>query len=148
MQHLAIMDPKKKFLEKILTEEKTIESRWSIQKRNPFNNIKKGDQIYFKNSGKEVSVIALVNRVLFFEDLNPKKVKEILDEYGERIGITKTNKKEFYDYAKNKKYCTIIFLEKIKTIKLFQINKRGYGNMSAWITLKNINSIKIRIDKK
>jgi ASC-1-like (ASCH) protein len=33
MQHLAIMDPTKKFLEKILSGEKTIESRWSIQKK-------------------------------------------------------------------------------------------------------------------
>ncbi|MBI1972386.1 ASCH domain-containing protein, partial [Candidatus Woesearchaeota archaeon] len=44
MDHLAIL--KKKWLEKILSGEKTIESRWYKQKITPYQKIAKGDTAY------------------------------------------------------------------------------------------------------
>ena len=75
--------------------------------------------------------------------MTPKKVKQILDKYGKDDGIGKEKTPEFYKLFKDKKYCLLIFLENPRKIKPFDINKEGFGNMSAWLTVENIDSIKI-----
>ncbi|MEK6921860.1 MAG: hypothetical protein AABX82_08275 [Nanoarchaeota archaeon] len=147
MDHLAILDAKRKLLEKILRKEKTIESRWYVHKKAPYQQIKEGEVIYFKETGNPVTAKARVSKVLFFDKLSLKKVQEILKKYGKKIGFNKITKKNAFEKYKNKKYCTLIFLSNIEKIKSFTINKKGYGLMCAWITVKNIDRIR-RIDKK
>ena len=76
MDHLAILDKKRKLLQKIISGEKTIESRWYKTKRTPWNNIKQGDMIYFKDCGELITAKAKVETTLFFDDLNKEKVEE------------------------------------------------------------------------
>ena len=64
MDHLAILAKESKLLGKILSGRKKIESRWSKFKRTPYGNIIKGELIYFKDSGKPVTVKAKVSKVL------------------------------------------------------------------------------------
>jgi len=143
MDHVAIMKKSWGMTGKILSREKKIESRWYKSKRSPWENINKGDRVYFKNSGEPVSIKAKVKKVISFSDLTPKKVKQILDKYGKDDGIGKEKTPEFYKLFKDKKYCLLIFLENPRKIKPFDINKEGFGNMSAWLTVENIDSIKI-----
>ncbi|MCC7552045.1 ASCH domain-containing protein [Candidatus Micrarchaeota archaeon] len=138
MEHLAILSKKGKFLDKILSGEKQIESRWYKFKRPPFGSISKGDIIYFKESGEPVSAKANVEKVLTFAELNEKKIKEIIKKYGKKICIDLS----YLNQLKSKKYCILIFLKKPKKIKSFEIDKTGYGNMTAWISIENINKIK------
>lgn len=44
---------------------------------------------------------------------------------------------------KDKNYCLLIFLKNPREINYFDISKKGFGAMSAWITVKNIKEIKI-----
>ena len=134
MHHLAILSKKPNFLDLILKRKKTIESRWYQTKRTPWNKIKKGDVIFLKNSGEPVTARADVERVLQF-DLRHKRVKDIIDRYGKQICINSTKG------LTNKNYCILIFLKNPKTIPKFNIDKSGYGNMSAWITVPNIKQI-------
>ncbi|MBU0667463.1 MAG: hypothetical protein ABIC91_02385 [Nanoarchaeota archaeon] len=138
MEHLAILSKEKKLLEKIICGEKTIESRWYTHKKTPYHKIKPGEVIYFKESGKPVTVKAKVSQTLFFDELNKEKIKSIIQEYGVKICITQ----EYSSKLECKNYCTLIFLENIQKIEPFNINKRGYGNMAAWITVESINQIK------
>ena len=140
MEHLAILSKKRKLLAKILSGNKTIESRWYKSKRTPYKNIQDGEIIYFKESGEKVSVRAIVEKALFFDDLNEDKIREILQEYGKRIGVDNSHVKDLID----KKYCTLIFLKDVKEINPFKINKKGYGLMSAWISIDDINKLKIK----
>ena len=78
MEHLAILSKKGKFLNKILSGEKLIESRWYKFKRPPFGLISKGDIIYFKDSGKPVSAKAEVEKVITYKELNEEKIKQII----------------------------------------------------------------------
>ncbi|HLD15851.1 MAG TPA: hypothetical protein VJB94_04715 [Candidatus Nanoarchaeia archaeon] len=142
MEHLAIMKKSWKLTEKILTRQKKIESRWYRSKYPPWNNIKPEETIYFKNSGEPVTIKATVSKVLQFKNLNPNKVKEIIEEYGYEDGINISDKDRFYQLFKNKRYCILIFLKNPEKIKTFNINKKGFGIMSAWITVENINKIK------
>lgn len=140
MEHLAILSKNKKFLDKILSGEKTIESRWYKFKKAPFKSIKSGENIYFKESGNPVSMRAKVKDVVFFEDLNPQKIKQLLLKYHKEIGVDLS----YFGYIKDKRYCSLIFLKDIEKIKPFNINKKNYGIMSAWITISNIKGIKLK----
>ncbi len=138
MHHLAVLSKKRDLLSKIVSGEKTIESRWYKFKRTPYNSIKKGDVVYFEESGGPVKVRCNVDKVLFFSDLNGNKVRWILSNYGKKICIPIS----YASKLKDKNYCTLIFLENTKEISPFHINKKGYGLMNAWITVKDINELK------
>jgi ASC-1-like (ASCH) protein len=142
MDHLAIMK-NNGFLEKIESGEKTIESRWYKFKKTPYDTVKTGDQIYFKRSGNDVTLTSKVSKVIQFYELNEKKIKEILNVYGGDIGIEKEDTNKFFLSVKDKRYCVLIFLTSVKHTDPFKINKNGYGNMSAWISVKDINKIRI-----
>ncbi|MBI3413268.1 MAG: hypothetical protein HY051_04265, partial [Candidatus Aenigmarchaeota archaeon] len=66
MYHVAIMKKSWGLTEKILDRRKTIESRWYKHRRTPWNKIKKGDTVYFKNSGEPVSIKTRVKKVMQF----------------------------------------------------------------------------------
>ncbi len=143
MHHIAIMKKSWGLLPKILSGEKVIESRWYLNKSAPWGKIKMGDKIYFKNSGEPVTAEAVVSKVLEFESLTPKKVEELLLRYGNRDGVSVENMDQYFKLFKNKKYCLLIFLKNPKEIRPFNINKRGFGSMAAWISVSDIKTIKI-----
>jgi ASC-1-like (ASCH) protein len=142
MDHVAYMKKSWGLLPKILSGEKRIESRWYQSKHLPWDRIKAGDRVFFKNSGEMITAVSLVEKVLQFENLDPQKIKEILKKYGESDGIEINKMNYFYDLFKNKKYCLLIFLKNPKKIETFDINKKGFGAMSAWISVKNIDTIR------
>ena len=128
--------------QKILTGEKKIESRWYKVKRAPWGKIAPGDTVYFKDSGEPVAIKAEVDRIMQFSGLTPHKVKEILVEYGREDGIERDKISEFFELFKDKKYCMLIFLKNPMKIKPFDIDKTGFGAMSAWIITENVNKIR------
>ena len=142
MDHVAIMKKSWGLTQKILSGQKKIESRWYKSKYAPWGKIGKGDVVYFKDSGEPVSIKAEVKKVISFSDLIPEKVSWILDEYGNDDGIEKDKVKDFFELFKNKNYCLLIFLKNPKKIKPFEINKAGFGMMSAWLTIGNIDRLK------
>lgn len=166
MEHIAIMKKSWHLLPKILTGEKTIESRWYKTRSEAWGKVKAGDTIYFKDSGEPVNLKAGVVKVLEFENLTPQKVKKVLKRYGEKpnkLGFSPVLRKQkfslsgraglrinrddvslehFYQLVKNKKYCVLIFLKNPRKVKLFNIDKKGFGAPRAWLTVKDINHIK------
>ena len=128
---------------KILTREKNIESRWYQTRRTPWDKIKKGDAVYFKDSGEPVTIKAEIGKVLQFPNLTQEKVKEILKQYGKDDGIEKEKIKEFFERFKTKRYCILIFLKNPRSIKPFEINKKGFGAMSSWITVGALAEIEV-----
>lgn len=53
--------------------------------------------------------------------------------------LRKIKSKNFLSYSKNKKYCLLIFLKNPEKVEPFEINKTGFGMMSAWLTAENID---------
>ncbi|MBI2106825.1 ASCH domain-containing protein [Candidatus Woesearchaeota archaeon] len=129
--------------QKILTGQKKIESRWYKVKYAPWNRIKSGDVVYFKDSGEPVTIKTEVDKVIQFSDLNPEKVREILYQYGQADGLGIDTIPEFFEMFKDKKYCMLIFLKNPQKIIPFEIDKSGFGAMSAWISIDDINRIKV-----
>ena len=137
VNHIAFLKPK--YFKKIINKEKTIESRWYKYKKPPFQQISVNDILYLKESGKPVSAKANVSKVLFFDNLNPKKIKQLLKKYGKNIGVEMS----FFNEIKDKKFCILVFFKNLRNIKPFEINKSGYGNRVAWIVINDISKIKI-----
>jgi len=142
MDHVAIMRKSWGFTEKILRGEKTIESRWYMGKRVPWDRIAKGDVVYFKNSGEPVFFRATVSRVFQFENLTPQRVKEILERYGKEDGVSREQMPFFFKLFKDKRYCILVFLVRPQRVRQFFINKKGFGAMASWISISSVNSIK------
>jgi len=138
MDHLAILSKKGKLLAKILSGEKTVESRWYKFRKTPYDNISIGDKVYFKESGDPVTAKAKVSKVLFFDNLDKKKIKDILRNYGKEICIPLSYAEELV----GKNFCTLVFIEDVQSIDSFYIDKTGFGLMAAWITVEDINSIR------
>lgn len=143
MDHIAIMKKSWGLIPKILDGRKKIESRWGINKCAPWGKVKLGDTIYFKNSGEPVTAVAKVSRIQEFENLNTKKIREILEKYGGDDGISVSSLEETIKWVRKKRYCTFIYLKNPKTIKPFNIDKTGFGAGATWISVSNIDKIKI-----
>lgn len=142
--HIAIMHKNWGLTEKILTGEKTIESRWYQNRSRPWNQIKINDIIYFKNSSEPVKIKAKVQKVLQFENLNPEKIREILFRFSQTdgLGVQPQDIEKYFRLFQNKKYCLIIFLKNVRQVKPFDIDKSGFGSMAAWITVNSLKKIK------
>ncbi len=141
MDHVAIMKKSWGLIPKILSGEKTIESRWYQTKRAPWNKIKSGDMVYFKNSGEPVTVKAEVSRVWQFEIKSLAAAKNIVKKYGREICLVNKNPK---NWNKLPKYCILVYLSNSRSIKKpFNIDKRGFGISTAWLVIDDISKLKL-----
>src|SRR3989344_999929 len=96
MDHVAIMKKSWKLTDKIISGKKIIESRWYKNKYTPWDKIKRGDMVYFKNSGEPVTIRSRVKEIIQFSNLTQEKVKKILYKYGKDDGIDKKDLLMFY----------------------------------------------------
>jgi ASC-1-like (ASCH) protein len=142
MDHLAIMH--KVFLDKILQGEKTIESRFSKSKIIPYHSVKKGDRIFFKYSGGKIVSVASVKLAQYYKKPeDTQKIKDFVFQRYKDLGFN--NKQEagkFFRGKGNKNYVSFFFLDPIKLITPFKINKKGYGQRAGWISVDNISTLK------
>ena len=142
MDHVAIMQRSWGLLPKVLSGEKTIESRWYMQRRAPWNGVHAGDAVYFKNGGEPVSAMARVSHVLQFGDMGPLQVRELLETYGGQDGLVPEEIPAFYDRFKAKRYCILVFLEGAVPVSPFWIDKTGFGAQAAWLTVGSIDELR------
>ena len=142
MEHVAIMKKAWGLIPKILDGRKKIESRWGKFRCAPWGKVNIGDTIYFKNSGEPVIVRAKVKKIKAFDNLDPQKVQDILWKYGGDDGISVFDLEKTSLWAKDKKYCTLIYLEDAKKVQTFNISKVGFGAGAAWISTEDIGEIR------
>ncbi len=142
MEHLAIMNPKWRLIDKILAKEKTVESRWYINKVAPWGKISSGEIIYFKDAGKPVVAKAIAENVLQIELTDLDSAIALVKEYQERLCFTKDSLENFNWLAK-KRYAILIFLSEPIAIPAFKVDKTGYGSACAWICTNSIDELKL-----
>lgn len=140
MEHLAIMD--KNTIEKILNGTKTIETRFSKNRITPYNKVKKDELVYLKESGGDILAVFKIGKVLFFKDLTGDKILEIKNKYNKFINAPDS----YFDYKKDCKYGTLIFITNSKPITPITIFKK---NRLAFLTVNSIiNDLYIINSKK
>lgn len=143
MDHLAIMRREWKLIEKILSGEKTVETRWYKHKSVPWGKIATGDTVYFKDTGQPVTAKAMVSKVEQYENVAESLRQRLLNKYLHSDLGGGGVLPEIDAYTKNKRYCVIVHLVDPQPVKPFTINKKGYGMQAAWIVVPDIRSIVI-----
>jgi len=125
MKHLAIFNDKR-LIEKILSGEKKIEGRFSFKKSLPYCKIKKGDEIYLKESGGMVWGSVYVDNVLFHELSTAKDLENLKMKYHKQLKVGD----DFWQKYKKVRYATLIFLTNprrfLSGIKLRKKDRRGW----------------------
>jgi hypothetical protein len=142
MEHVAIMNKQWKLIPRTLSGEKKIESRWYMTKRPPWDRIKAGETVYFKDAGMPVSAKATVAKVMQHSGLTEEKVRGIVERYGGDGGLGLSSK-GLFDWARKKKYCILVFLKDTTAVTPFEINKTGFGNACAWMCTEKISKIRV-----
>jgi hypothetical protein len=139
MYHIAIMNPSWKMIPKIVSGEKSIESRWYQTRRTPWNKITSGDTVFFKDSGKAVTAKAKVEKVLQFSLDSVHDAQQIVAKYGKRICLVHPHPKK---WDKLPRYCILIFLRDAQYLdQPFFVNKKGFGAGAAWLTFSQMKSV-------
>ena len=83
---------------------------------------------YFKETGKDVTATARVKAVKYYE-LTPEIVEDIRKKYGKQIG---TDKFADWQSTLHKKYCTLIWIEKVTKILPVSVPR---SNGAGWIVV-------------
>ncbi|UYV12161.1 MAG: ASCH domain-containing protein [Phycisphaera sp.] len=128
-EHVAIVHPW--VAEALLAGTKTIESRFSRDKRPPFGRIAKGADVYFRVAGGGYAVRASVGRVQSWENLTPQRVGEIEAEHRDQIG----GDDAYWDAARNARCATLVHLERCEPVSQGPTLDRQRGDRRAWFVL-------------
>lgn len=125
--HLAIfVDP---YLSYIMKGLKTIESRFSVHKVAPFQQVHAGDWILLKQSGGPVIGFCEVAEPMYFR-VDPSMLQSIKEKYGDEILAPL----EFWKEHEKSRYCTLLKIHDVKPIiRPFAVIKR---DQRGWIVLK------------
>lgn len=127
---------------KIISGEKSIESRWYQTKRAPWDKASIGDTVFFKNTGESVIAKATVSEIMQFEIGSISDAVRIIEKYGKDICLVNQNPAS---WGKLPKYCILLRLRSPMVLSTpFKIDKKGFGMMSAWITVEDIFAIQKR----
>ena len=141
MDHIAIMKKEWGLIPKILSGEKTVESRWYKNKVCPWNKVFVGDTLYFKNSGEEITVKAAVTRVEQLEVTSNNRALEIMSQRAKADLGTTAIPESVIGYISNKRYAVFIYFNEVQKVEPFDIDKRGFGAQCAWIACKNVSTM-------
>jgi hypothetical protein len=129
--HIAILS--KFYLDLILENYKTIESRFSVNRCIPYNRVQKGDVLLLKVSGGPIMGVGYVSRVWFYE-LTDGTLDTIKQKFGSKLQITDP---EFWGKYQKSSYATLIKLNHVRRIEPIKYSKR---DQRAWVTF---NSAKV-----
>jgi len=141
MEHVVYLDAQAGEMENLLAGKKTMIIRGAAGRKLPYGRVNPGDVLYFlNNDGKGlVQARAEVCRVLNSEPLTPEASQKLLADHQNALQLTEKQQKRW----SGKRYLVLITVETIQQLAPFQIDRSGYGNMDDWLTVGDINTVRI-----
>ena len=127
--HIAILSHKS-VLDKILSGEKTIESRFSRVKSVPFGQTAAGDIVYFKLSGGPVLGQARIGKVEEYDNLTPRQIEDLAKRYRQELALSE----DFLARKMESKFASLLFLEGVEASEPWTYKQ---GGRSGWIVLSS-----------
>jgi len=124
--HLVIL--KRPYLEAILSGRKRIESRFMNTKRNHFGRVLPGDKLFLKLSSGPVCATATAAAVKTFENLTPKQLFKLKEQYNNLIG----GSDEYWRSRANCKFGFLVWLKDVQPIEPVRIGKKDWR---GWVVL-------------
>jgi len=124
--HIAILA--KKYLNLILSKDKTIESRFSVTRRMPYNRVKHGDIVLLKETGGLILGMGFVSGVEFMDFRNDNvSLDRIKQQYANALQIDDDG---YWDKYSKSSYGTLIHLDHVRPITPMKFSKR---DRNAWV---------------
>jgi ASCH domain len=124
--HLAVFT--QPYLDKILSGEKTIESRFSRSRSVPFEKVHRGDIILLKETAKPIRAIAIVTSVRCYGPLGPGEAGHLMEVYQTELRL----EDDFKRTKQNSLYATLITLSDVLPINPIQVKK---VDRRPWVVL-------------
>lgn len=129
--HLAIfIEP---YLTAVLEGRKTIESRFAVTRRPPYECVKPNDYILLKKSGGPVTGLALAKSIKFYR-LSPLVLADIRRKFARQLFALD---EDFWEARADKLYATLIELEDPVGIEPFTVEKR---DRQGWVTYDRLSN--------
>jgi hypothetical protein len=125
--HAAIIDAR--LASGLRDGRKRLETRFGHQRRLPYGRISVGDQVYFKISGSDIIGHSTVNRVLQFDNLNPRTIDALQREYNYAILAPA----EYWREHRNCRFGVLIWLGRFSSRGRPPSVPRQYG--AGWVLL-------------
>jgi ASC-1-like (ASCH) protein len=130
-KHLAIL--KFPYLKAVIVGQKTIETRLTRTKRQPFGQIDVGDFVYLKQASGPICATAKVAVVKIYENLDRLEIDKIKKLYNKQI----CGSQSYWQSKTDCRYGLLIWLKDVKKIPPVSINKK---DQRAWVVLsKDLN---------
>lgn len=124
--HLVIL--KKPYLDWIIEGKKTIESRFTKTRREPFGRIGIGDKLFLKESSGFVCATAEVSAVESFENVTQEIMQAIKKKYNSAI----LGSDEYWESKMDCKYGVLVWVRDVRKMRPVRINKKDWR---AWVVL-------------
>jgi hypothetical protein len=130
--HLAVfVEP---FLSYVLDGSKTVESRFSVNKMEPYRSVSVGDAVLIKSSGGPVLAVAEVKQTAFYQ-LDREQLDGIRERFGPALRV---EGETFWEDRKECCYATIIGLGNLHEIVPVDCDKR---DKRGWVRLRYQSSL-------
>ena len=113
----------------ILDGRKTIESRFSRDRRAPWGRVRRGDRVWVKVSGGPVVADCTVRRVIQFADLTADQLADARRQWGALVVAPAA----YWNQRRHKRFGVLIWLGKPRPPRQAPRIDRQYG--AGWITL-------------
>lgn len=129
-RHLAILHAP--FVKLILAGEKTVESRISRVRCEPFGRVHEGDLIYLKVSGGPVLASARAGRVWSYDGLTPELLERIRRRHNAQVQADE----EYWESKRDAVCATMIELTCVRAVQASpRLPARAPGSRKAWYCL-------------
>lgn len=127
MIHVAVL--KTKYLDMLLSGEKSIECRLTRNRIDPHGRIRRGERVYFKESSGPFRATAVVDEVIERSDMDETGIEAIRAEFGEAIGAPEA----FWTSKKTARFAVLIRFRKVE--RVYRGPKTPALNGRGWIRL-------------
>lgn len=125
--HLAVIaEP---YLSKLLSGQKSIESRFSQRFTVPHGRVRMGDLLLFKVSSGPIEAVALVSEVLEFGPFEDGAADKVMREFRDELAL----EEDFIRSKKNSRFATLIRLDSILPTHVL-VSKT---DRRAWVVLES-----------
>ncbi|MBA7644509.1 hypothetical protein ES703_52253 [subsurface metagenome] len=135
--HLVIL--KKPFLEAILGGRKRIESRFTRAKHSPFGKVRPGDKLFLKESAGPVCAVATVAAVKNFENLTPKRIIGLKEQYNHHIRAGD----EYWWSKADCRFGFLVWLRGVRAIGPVRIRKKDWRGWVVLTEQENFGLLKV-----
>jgi hypothetical protein len=141
MDHIVYLDASAKELDLLLSDKKTMIIRGATGRKMPYGRVNQDDILYFINNNAEGLILAKarVKSVFNSDKLTEAESVKLVEKHQDKLQLSKKQQARWG----GKRYLVLIEVSDVKKVEPFQIDKSDYGNMDDWLSVEQIEKVRI-----